>query len=140
MKEQLRLVAVKVRETIETIDPKLFPEECQLSNSFPQGACGDSSMLLGKLLLENFDVDCDYVCGSSLLEGREQETHAWLEYNGYKIDITADQFDRIKDKVIVEQPHFLYDDYEENSRKRISDSFPDELFNSYEIIKNRIYI
>ncbi|GMX64484.1 hypothetical protein Elgi_37530 [Paenibacillus elgii] len=140
MKDQLRLIAVKVRETIETIDPNLFPEECQLRNTFPNGACGDSSMLLGKLLLDNFDVDCDYVCGSSLLEGHEQETHAWLGYKGYKVDITADQFDQIKDKAIVEQSHFLYDDYGENSRKRISESFPDELISSYEIIKNRIYI
>ncbi|MEK4006482.1 hypothetical protein [Paenibacillus sp. FSL H3-0333] len=138
MEGLLKRVATVFRETMESIHWSEFPESCQLNHSFPGGACGDTSMLLGKHFLEKYKIDCTYICGSCLIEGREQWTHAWLEYDGYKIDITADQFDEVDDKVIVKKSHLLYDYYEPDKGKKISEAFPEELESSYRRIKQEI--
>lgn len=138
MDRLLRRISTIFRETIESMEQSEFPVTCQLHHSFPGGACGDTSMLLGNFLLREYYIDSTYICGSSLIEGREQWTHAWLEYAGYKLDITADQFEEVNDKVIVCKSHVLYDFYEPISKKKLSECFPVELVGSYNIIMKQL--
>jgi hypothetical protein len=138
MKRMLFKIAKMFRETVESINRHDFTSRCQLSHSFPRGACGDTSMLLGKFLLDYYKIDCDYVCGSCLEEGKEHWTHAWLEYKGLKIDITADQFNEVSERVIVKDYHRLYDMYEPDPPKKISECFPEELMEDYKMIYNEI--
>lgn len=138
MEELLEEAATLFRKAIESIHYSEFPVECQLRYSFPGGACGDTSLLLGKYLLEHYNIDCEYVCGSCLIEGKENSTHAWLEKSDFKIDITADQFDDINERVIVSKSHSLYVYYEFDESRKISEYFPLELVSSYQIIVRKI--
>jgi hypothetical protein len=66
--------------------------------SFPRGACGDASILLGEYLHRQGQDVLDYVAGE-----RESDlySHAWLEKDGLIVDITADQFEGVSEPVIV---------------------------------------
>ncbi|WP_230493816.1 hypothetical protein [Paenibacillus polymyxa] len=136
------MVATKVRRAIESIDPNKFTMYCQFHHGFPHGACGDSSMIIGKLLLDEFEIDCDYVTGNCTIEGHESKTHVWLEYEGYKIDITADQFRdlfRITEEIVVSANHELYKYFEVKETRKISEHFPNELRTPYILIRDLIY-
>lgn len=54
---------------------------------FPEGACGDASLLLGQLLSDEGLGQWWYCTGH--LNGN---SHAWLERGGVIVDLTADQF------------------------------------------------
>ncbi|HJV66376.1 MAG TPA: hypothetical protein VJ550_11625 [Geomonas sp.] len=54
---------------------------------FPEGACGDASLLLAKYLQEKRCGLAHYVLGE-----RGGLRHAWLQLQDFIIDITADQF------------------------------------------------
>jgi hypothetical protein len=71
---------------------------------FPIGACGDAVPLLGTYLAEQGLGSFTYVLGLRAKEGTSRHhSHAWLESDGDGtiIDITADQFPEIDQKVIV---------------------------------------
>ncbi|MNW61272.1 hypothetical protein D3C74_393160 [compost metagenome] len=136
------MVATKVRGTIESIDPNKFSVYCQFHHGFPNGACGDSSMIIGKLLLDEFDIDCNYITGNCTIEDHESKTHVWLEYEGFKIDITADQFKdliRITEEIIVSTNHELYKHFEVKETRKVSEYFPDELRAAYLLIRGSTY-
>ena len=62
---------------------------------FPDGACGATTDLLARYLIDTIGIDAQY------LEARCcQQSHAWVVANNIIIDITADQFGQ--DPVIVE--------------------------------------
>lgn len=64
---------------------------------FPHGWCGCVSRVLGAWLKYNFPDDVFYyTCGYY-----NNGSHAWIEYNGIILDITADQFDRCSEPIIV---------------------------------------
>ncbi|MCM3257087.1 hypothetical protein M3664_04730 [Paenibacillus lautus] len=138
MEQLIYKVASNYREIIESIHWSEFPSECQLNYSFPHGACSDVSMLLGKYLLDKYGIDCEHVTGSTEVAGMVSRSHAWLEVAGYKIDITADQFEDIDEKVILVKTHPLYEDYIPNIRRKMSSCFPEELKSSYEVIMEKI--
>ena len=64
--------------------------------AFPMGACGDTCLLLGTYLHELGYGRVDYVFGQ---KGRQ--SHAWLEMGDIIIDITADQFEKDIDPVLI---------------------------------------
>lgn len=70
---------------------------------FPAGACGDVSLILGHFLLENGFQGFDYVLGELLHDTSEVQlqSHAWLQFDSIVVDITADQFNDVDEKVIV---------------------------------------
>lgn len=80
---QIRQEATLIRRALEQIAPTL---ECL--QSFPHGACGNASVLLGEWLIRKGIEGVEYVSGGS----DEIKSHAWLECDGLIIDITADQF------------------------------------------------
>lgn len=64
---------------------------------FPRGACGDASLLVAHLLLEQGLGEFDYVLGRY-----GDASHAWLQQGALIVDITADQFpDAGQPEVIV---------------------------------------
>lgn len=64
---------------------------------FPRGACGNTSYVLGHFLEEIGFGIFNYVIGYM-----GQQSHAWLEKEEIAVDITADQFDFVKSKVLVQ--------------------------------------
>ncbi len=85
----------RVRSSIEKIKDKTL-----LLKSFPQGCCRDASLILS-MILENYGVS-DYVyCSKNIKDN--SPSHAWLEYKGYILDLTADQFGSTYLSVIVKK-------------------------------------
>ena len=96
--EKLRLLATKFRVAIEQCDKKILPVSFR---HFPQGSCGDTCLILGKYLKELKLGDFKYVSGTIYKDNYNYYTHAWLKQSQIIVDITADQFNDIQQKVIV---------------------------------------
>jgi hypothetical protein len=90
--ERIRLLASQFRVAIECALSTLSIE----FDGFPNGSCGEASMLLRTFLKEQGLGTFQYVSGK-----REGRTHAWLELNGLIVDITADQFSDCEEPVVV---------------------------------------
>ena len=97
--ERLRATAREFRLAIEHLDRSVLPVTFE---NFPRGSCGDAVLLLGTYLLDNGYGEFGYVLGE---RGDHQantwSSHTWLEKQNLVVDITADQFPEISDKVIV---------------------------------------
>lgn len=94
--EKIKKLATLFRLGIEQLKKNNQLDKFDPFLNFPKGCCGDASELLSKFLKEN-DIETKYITGE---EGRQ--SHAWLEYDEFIIiDITADQFDTDKEKVVV---------------------------------------
>ena len=124
--DQIRHYVGKFRDAILSCSRDDWP----LMRSFPQGACGDASILLGEYLHEQG-------LGVWVYAGRERDSdlhsHAWLEQDGLIVDITADQFEDVNESIIVtcdrswhqqfmypEETHpALIDLYDERTRKNL---------------------
>lgn len=102
---------------------------------FPSGACGDAAPLLGQFIQEQGYGEWLYVSGCR--EG-DYHSHAWLERDGWLLDITADQFPDVSDPVILTQDptwhsQFLYapmkrrtasiDMFDEHTNQRLADAY-----------------
>jgi len=72
--------------------------------SFPDGACGDASILLAHHLTEHGFGPFRYICGR-----RGDATHVWLRDGHFIIDITADQFDDFDQPVFVSSASSWHD-------------------------------
>jgi hypothetical protein len=64
--------------------------------SFPRGACGDTSLLLAEHLKRNGESGFCYVSGD-----RAGKSHAWLQRGALIVDVTADQFPDAPNAIIV---------------------------------------
>lgn len=85
--------------------------ESSLGGIFPQGLCGTACDMLSKYLEQN-GISTAYVFG----ENSNCITHAWLEYEDLIIDITADQFSEIDEKVVVTRNRCWYEQFNIESR------------------------
>lgn len=91
-------LARDLRTALESLAPSL---SIGLA-SFPRGACGDTSLLLGALLADHGVHGFEYICGDrGSHEDGTWTSHAWLHRNGLVVDITADQFDDGPSPVVV---------------------------------------
>ena len=69
---------------------------------FPRGSCGDATPLLGTYLINQGLGTFDYRLGTrGCHEDDSWFSHAWLQKDNLVVDITADQFPDITQKVIV---------------------------------------
>ncbi len=82
----LLLIARECRERIERASGQSSHITFQ---HFPHGACGDTSDLIARLLVERYELPARYVFG--LKDGHR--SHAWVAIGSTIIDITADQFE-----------------------------------------------
>lgn len=71
--------------------------ESRQFDGFPRGVCGDSAQMLGQYLQDSGFGVWSYRSG---VDGSGQ-THAWIEKDGWIIDITAPQFDGVSESVVV---------------------------------------
>jgi hypothetical protein len=62
-------------------------------SGFPNGSCGPSAEIVGRIIKEEAGYDGVYVCGSGHAKLKPSQTHAWYEVGAYIIDITYDQFE-----------------------------------------------
>ena len=65
---------------------------------FPKGSCGDTCLILAKYLKDSDLGIFNYILAK---DNQNYSTHAWLKQNQIIVDITADQFNNIQQKVIV---------------------------------------
>ncbi len=92
---KVKTISVKFRGAIE-----LCSQELGIAFSrFPNGSCGDTKNLLGTFLIENNLGEFNYIIGTNV--NHTPGTHAWLQQGDLVVDITADQFINVRDKVIV---------------------------------------
>jgi hypothetical protein len=91
--DRLRELAGAFRDAIERADRNRLPIEFR---DFPSGSCGEATLLLGIFLTDQGMGTFRYVCG-----WRDDHSHVWLEADGLIVDITADQFPEISERVIV---------------------------------------
>jgi hypothetical protein len=68
---------------------------------FPRGSCGDAALLLGHFLKAHGSGETVYVSGERGEVGRDWTSHAWLRVDGFIVDVTADQFHDMDERVIV---------------------------------------
>lgn len=97
--QELYRICHDVREFLEYSAQKNLERDAGLPH-FPSGCCDFSSELLAVKLQEKDPSNCyQYVCGQDELGCY----HAWVECNGIIIDITADQFNGVTEKIIISQ-------------------------------------
>lgn len=123
--EKIRELSMELRNAITKMEPDELPNSSFLLR-FPYGCCGDASNLLAKYLREN-NIECEYVWGM-----RGEQSHAWLECSDLMIDITADQFPEIKEKILVTSDKSWHRNFK--SQRRSDGDF--EKFEPYN--KNRL--
>jgi hypothetical protein len=111
-KNKLFRLAKTFRNAIEACDKSRLPVTF---SKFPNGACGDASLLLAKFLQEHGYGSFDYVCGE-----RNGHSHAWLQAGDLVVDVTGDQFEDNKRPVVVESKSSWHADFNEQER-RIAD-------------------
>ena len=69
---------------------------------FPRGSCGDTCELFGQFLIDSGFGEWLYCSGQ---RDEPFHTHAWLEQQGLILDITADQFPDIHQRVLLTLDH-----------------------------------
>lgn len=99
--DDIKTISTHFRDAFENMPIELFPDSSFFSR-FPNGCCGDSSHILGKFFKDS-GVSPYYVSG-----WKDGKSHAWIEIDNLIIDITADQFDDICDRVIVTEDRDWY--------------------------------
>ena len=82
------------RGALELTDPSCFEGTCLSVNYFPYACCDHTSLLLATYLANNSFPGADIIRGIDGGDHQELNSHVWLELEGLKIDITADQFNR----------------------------------------------
>lgn len=113
--EQLQQIASKFRSAIEMVPESSRPVSFE---SFPNGSCGDSSLLLGAHFVDLEIAGFEYISGERGCQSEGTWTsHSWLERNGCVIDITADQFSDAPSPVIVADPSPWHYQFERNGAK-----------------------
>lgn len=100
--------------------PSDFPNSSWFEN-YPRGCCGDTCNLFARFLAEK-GIQAKYVWGV-----RGEQSHAWLEYNGWVIDLTADQFPEISEKIVITKDKKWYSKFK-GQRKSYNDFYQ---FNGY---------
>lgn len=105
--DNIRQIASAFRAAIESTPLEL---RRPLMESFPVGACGVSSALLGAYFEEKDVLGFQWICGvRETSDPGRWETHAWLQRDTLVVDITADQFSDAPDRVIVDDPSEWHD-------------------------------
>lgn len=82
----LLTIAQECRRRIEAV---ALPGSHVAFSMFPNGACGATSDLLARLLVERHGFDAKVASGTNV----DQWSHAWVVVDGVVIDITGDQFE-----------------------------------------------
>jgi len=84
---------------------------------FPKGACEVSSVMLMTYLYSCGYSNISYFSGVRFpSDGGQEESHTFLKYKNFFIDITGSQFDDCKDEIIFEADHQLHKSFKGKDR------------------------
>lgn len=111
MIDLIKIYASNFREVLEHLDKEDVGNFSHFEN-FPTGCCGDTCDLL-RWFLKSKGINTIYVTASDGCLG----THAWLEFEDYIIDITADQFPDVDEKVIISNNSIWHNKFENPSKE-----------------------
>ncbi len=95
--EAIRRSASRFRRAMERCDPHDLPASCK---EFPLGSCGVASLMLGSYLADEGFGRFEYVVGE-YRDDAGWHSHSWLRQGVIVVDITADQFAGMEERVIV---------------------------------------
>jgi len=102
--EELLPIVTRFRRAFDESDlsEKSIGREANIRvGGFPDSACAEACTVLGCYLTNEYKVSPLVERIAKIEDGEYWGSHNWLEHNDIKIDITADQFDYIKEPVIV---------------------------------------
>jgi hypothetical protein len=85
-------------------------------NDFPEGCCQDTSWILYRYFLEQGIEGITLISGSDYTNVVPQ-SHSWLEFNDYIIDLTYYQFGDKYEKVIFTKDRTLHKRFNREFRK-----------------------
>ena len=115
--ESVSLLKAEVYRFRHAIDQYVEREPHPFLTQFPAGCCKHASLLLARYFGEMQRMKPELIAnGRRINEEGHRESHAWLELDGIVIDITADQFGKDIDKVIVTPCSAFHDGFEDQSR------------------------
>lgn len=128
MKDKIISISTQVREALEGSKKTDHQSYSSFSIAdFPCGCCGDTSEVLQVVLYNRLGITTHYISGTHYSEEGPSSigngaSHAWLEFEGMIIDITADQFnDRgfQNEAIIVTEASSFHDLFIERNHRRI---------------------
>ena len=93
--EELRKLVLDFRRVMECLNPSDFEGTSLSVSKFPSACCDDSSQILAAYLTDNGFAGARLIRGEYGGKNEELGSHVWLSFEGFKIDITADQFNEI---------------------------------------------
>ncbi|MEI7143222.1 hypothetical protein WCT84_06490 [Pectobacterium brasiliense] len=142
MINEIRRLSTKVRDILDASKKSDHSPNSSLGLSdFPKGCCGDTSEVLQVILHERLGISTTYKGMQHYHENKDGlsmlnngASHAWLEFDGYIIDITADQFNEDgfnNDSVMVTT--------DKKFHKLFSDKNCSRVFDPNAEIKNSLY-
>ncbi len=114
--DELRKIATNFRQAIEESDfseASIGKEANIRVGDFPDSACSEICTVFGIVLTRLYNLT-PLIEKVAQIENDKKEwfgTHHWLEHNGIIIDITADQFEMVQDKVIVSSESQFHKEY-----------------------------
>jgi hypothetical protein len=111
---RVRDIACRFRDALETHAAESAHPGLR---NFPRDSCADAVLLLGAYLLDAGLGTFEAVGGRFATPGAgESRTHAWLDRDGVIVDITADQFPDVTEKVIVTRDPAWHRRFHSNNR------------------------
>ncbi|MCP1161350.1 hypothetical protein [Bacillus infantis] len=128
-------LAIEFRASIDEL--KSLRLECKWLSRFPRGRCGDTSDLFGKYLADHGLIS-EYVYGFS-----DTQSHGWIEIEGLIIDLTADQFEGISEKMLITNNRHWHSKFGNQIRRQadfnaVMEFNDNRLYSLYKLITNNI--
>lgn len=105
----IRYLAIRLRGAIEVSPVSSRPITAR---NFPNGACGDASLLLGAFLVDHNINGFRYQSGRNYSDANRPYSHAWLVRDGLVVDITADQFEFGFPSILISQDERWYGEFD----------------------------
>jgi hypothetical protein len=113
----LKTLAKKLRSYFEVNCRDL---ELHIVSRFPKNSCETSSLVLGKILCDEFpEKEILLVKGTNT---KKYEMHFWVEAGGHTFDITADQFSGIEGPIYGPASSKIYKRFNYIEKMKISEA------------------
>jgi hypothetical protein len=100
----VRIDLIRVKSLVTSFRSAIerWVPHCSVSEwkEFPTGCCGDTAWLLGTFLKDQGSGTFNRVLGERGPCG-DSSTHAWIEGGAVIVDITADQFEEMKQNPVI---------------------------------------
>ncbi|EPB3091688.1 hypothetical protein ACRFDB_004445, partial [Vibrio vulnificus] len=92
--KNLQELVLNFRRVMECLNPSDFVGTSLSVSKFPSACCDDSSQILAAYLTDNGFSGAALIRGEYGGKSEELHSHVWLDLDGFKIDVTADQFNK----------------------------------------------